>query len=147
MKRAQGFSLIEVLVSALILGLGFLGLSAMQSYNLKSNHSAFQRTQAVMLASFMMDAMRANKDAAVNGGYNLGSLAGGGPVCDSPAGTQLVQRDLQTWFTAMKQNLGDTDATCGLIACDADGCTVRVLWDDSRAGGLPNQQVEIVSQL
>ena len=143
-----GFSLIEVLVSALILGLGFLGLSAMQSYNLKTNHSAFQRSQAVMLANFMMDAMRANKEAATNGDYDLGSLSGGdNPVCVSPSGSRLVDNDLQLWFNAMQQNLGNNSATCGLIVCDAEDCIVKVFWDDSRAGGLPEQQVEIVSQL
>ncbi len=146
--NAKGFTLIEVLVSTLILGLGFLGLSALQVNSLKNNHSAFQRSQAVMLANFMMDSMRANKQAAINGQYNLGSTgANETPVCSAPTGNTLVKNDQATWFAAMKENLGNTNKTCGLINCNADQCLVKVFWDDSRAGGSTEQAIEITSQL
>ena len=89
-SRQRGASLIEVLVAFLLLSFGLLGLSGLQINALKNNQSALQRSQATMLAYFMMDAMRANKDAAIAGTYNLGT-PGTPPTlaCDAPADTSL----------------------------------------------------------
>ena len=146
-KRQRGASLIEVLVVFLLLTFGMLGMSAMQINALQNNHSALQRSQASMLAHFKMDAMRANREAAIAGQYNLGAL-----VCTPPADTNLVTHDQRTWLLAMRATLGDANTTCGLVACVAGGgsasCTVRVYWDDTRGtGGAQSQMVEIVSQL
>jgi type IV pilus assembly protein PilV len=149
-NRQSGASLIEVLVAFLLLSFGLLGLSGLQINALKNNQSALQRSQATMLAYFMMDAMRANKDAALAGDYNLGT-PGTPPTlaCDAPADTSLVTHDQAAWFTAMKSTLGNTNTTCGLVACDGNAnCSVRVYWDDSRGvGGNSAQFVEIASQL
>ena len=149
-SRQRGASLIEVLVAFLLLSFGLLGLSGLQINALKNNQSALQRSQATMLAYFMMDAMRANKDDAIAGTYNLGT-PGTPPTlaCDAPADTSLVTHDQAAWFTAMKATLGNTNTTCGLVACDGSAnCSVRVYWDDSRGvGGANAQFVEIASQL
>jgi len=158
-KRQRGASLIEVLVAFLLLTFGLLGMSAMQINALQNNHSALQRSQASMLAHFKMDAMRANRQDAIDGFYNLGALGTPGPpatpdvtVCTPPADTSLVTHDQRTWLLAMRATLGDANTTCGLVACVAGGgsasCTVRVYWDDTRGtGGAQAQMVEIVSQL
>lgn len=147
MRDEAGFSLIEVLVAVLVLGVGLLGIAALQTQAVKTNHSAMQRSQAVMLAYFMLDAMRANKAAAQAGSYNLGSLAPDTPVCTAPAEADLVTHDQAKWFEYLKENLGDAATTCGLIACDTSSCTVKVFWDDSRAGGSSAQVIEVRSQL
>lgn len=148
MSRHSGFTLIEVLVAVLVLGLGLLGVAALQANATKTNHSALQRTQAVMLAYFMLDAMRANKDAAKAGSYNLGTLGPPDtPQCTAPTESDLITHDQAQWFTALKQNLGNANTTCGLIACNASSCTVKVFWDDSHAGGLGNQVIEVTSRL
>lgn len=144
-RNHKGATLIEVLVSALLLGFGFVGLSALQSNTLRVNQSAFQRSQAVMLANFMMDAMRANKDAVLAGEYDLGTI--GTPACDTPAGTTLASNDRTQWFVALKENLSDSATTCGVIDCTDMLCTIQVYWDDSWAGGLSDQVVEITSEL
>jgi len=53
--------MIEVLVAVLVLAIGLLGVAALQTNALKNNQSAFQRSQASMLAYYMMDAMRARE--------------------------------------------------------------------------------------
>lgn len=151
LKKQRGASLIEVLVAFLLLSFGLLGLSGLQINALKNNQSALQRSQATMLAYFMMDAMRANRGAAIAGNYNTGTMAN--PTCAAVAGATLAANDQVDWFDALKNGLGNTDTTCGFVACTAIGttgadCVVRVYWDDGRAvGGNAKEFVEIASQL
>lgn len=127
--RQQGLSLIEVLIAALILAIGLLGIAAMQAVTLRNSQSAFDRTQAVVLSYSMFDAMRANAAAARAGGYTLGR------TCAVPsAGTTLVSRDQAQWLQSLRDTMGET--ACGTIgACAANVCTITVEWNDSRATG------------
>ena len=143
MKQISGFTLIEVLVAVLILSIGFLGVAALQMNALKNNQSASQRSQATILAYFMMDEMRANKDVATVGQYNIGK------TCAAPIADGTLRTNGQVaWFNALKINLGNQSATCGEITCSTAICLVKVYWDDSRAASGTNTQfVEIKSVL
>ncbi len=57
-KNTQGFTLIEVLVTLLIISFGFLSLSNIQTVLLKSNVFAQQRTEAVMLAQNKLEKLK-----------------------------------------------------------------------------------------
>ena len=59
-KSATGFTLIEVLVSMVILAIGLLGLAGMQTIALKDNQDAFFYAQASSLAYEMSDRIKAN---------------------------------------------------------------------------------------
>ena len=124
-KHQTGVSLIEVMVSVLILGVGLLGIAAMQAAALRNNEGAYGRSQAVIQSYNIIEAMRANRDGVLAGDYNL-SLA-----CTAPTAGTLAASDLNAWITAMKAELGDTDNTCGAVQCADDTCTVTVQWDDS----------------
>ncbi len=60
-RHAIGFTLIEVLISMVILSLGLLGLAALQGISLKNNQDAFLFSQANALAYQMSDRIKANK--------------------------------------------------------------------------------------
>jgi type IV pilus assembly protein PilV len=140
-KRDSGFSMIEVLVAVLILAIGLLGVAAIQTTALKNNNSAFQRSQANMLAYFMMDAMRANSGEANKGAYNLTK------TCVIPVGSNLITRDQRAWLTALKANLGDVSTTCGEINCTTNSCSVKVYWDDGHGStGSNGQNVGVSDQ-
>lgn len=140
--KSNGFSMIEVLVAVLLLSIGLLGVAALQTNALKSNLSALQRSQANMLSYFMMDAMRANRAAAMIGSYDLGK------TCAAPATGTLITNDQNVWINALKANLGNHSTTCGEITCNTLNCTVKVYWDDSRSlGGTTTQFVEINSRI
>ena len=142
-RGQRGVGLIEVLVASVVLSIGLLGLAALQSRSLQNNQSSVQRTQAVLLSYFMLDAMRANRGVAVAGNYNLGK------TCAVPAeGSTLVSRDRYIWIQALKDNLGNTNTTCGEIACGSATCTVTVYWNDGRAtGGDANQSIATSTRL
>lgn len=128
--RMQGMSLIEVMVSVLVLAVGLLGIAAMQSLALRGGQSALETSQAVMATNTIIEMMRANPTA----NYNIGKTC----TASAIAGTDTRAQDLIAWINGMKSTIGAGPAdttTCGeIIGCPAN-CQVRVYWDDSRAGG------------
>lgn len=124
--RQSGASLLEVLVSVLILAIGLLGIAALQSITLKNTQSSSERTAAIIQTYAILDMMRANRDQARAGNYNTGLL------CEAPEdpAASRVAGDLDRWIAQLKQSMGDS--ACGSIDCGAVDCSVTVQWDDSR---------------
>ncbi len=56
---SSGFSLVEVLITALLIGIGMLGMAALQSRAVAYTTEAVQRTTAAMLASELLELIRA----------------------------------------------------------------------------------------
>lgn len=75
-KPAPGISLIEVLVSLVILSLGVLAVVALQLVSKRNNADAGQRTIAAQLAYDVIERMRANANQASLSAY----LTGNSPV-------------------------------------------------------------------
>lgn len=121
-RDQRGFSMIEVLVTVLILAIGLLGLAGLQSTALRSNHSAYLRSQATVLAYDIADRMRANRNAALNDGYNVGLGA--------VTGSGMVAQDLIAWKGNLQAMLPSGDGT---VTRAAERFTIMVQWDDSRA--------------
>jgi type IV pilus assembly protein PilV len=63
--RRRGFSLIEVLVSIMVLSFGMLGVASLLAKSLSGSHTSSLRTQAIVLADDLADRMRANRATAV----------------------------------------------------------------------------------
>ena len=113
--RQQGITLIEALVTLLILAVGALGIASMQLAGLKYASGSYGRTQAVILADDMANRLKSNRVFALNLDDN-GAAAGQSPyelagfdsatpaaatdcldvtvICDSQ---QLANYDLLTW--------------------------------------------------
>ena len=62
----KGLTLVEILVSVLVMGIGALGVASMQITGLKYSAGAQTRTQASLLASDMLDRIRANRLTAIS---------------------------------------------------------------------------------
>lgn len=70
-----GFSLIETLISLLVLSVGLLGLGGLQLSSLKGANNAHYRTVASIAATDMIDRMRANPLAVANDNYSAKLMA------------------------------------------------------------------------
>lgn len=146
---ASGFSLLEVLISLVIVAVGLLGVAGLMSNTLKSNDSAYMRSQATAQAYNIIDRMRANMSGVNSGSYvvtmpaspatgSLPSTCTGAP-CNSAA---LAAYDIGQWEyelgKLLPQGMGSISYTIGPTATTY---TVTVLWNDSRAnqalGGAP----------
>lgn len=58
--RIRGFTLIEVLVTIVVVSIGLLGLAGLQISGLRANVSSEARSKATLLASDIIERMRAN---------------------------------------------------------------------------------------
>jgi len=125
--RAAGVTLIEVLVALLVLGIGLLGLAGLQTVSMQYNHSSFMRTHANNMAYDIADRMRANREAALNGNYDL-------DIDDSPpGGATVAAQDLVEWYNGIQAALPDAD---GGVTVAADGtATIEIRWLDDRGEG------------
>ena len=65
MRGQQGFTLLEVMVSLLILCIGLLGSAGMIVTAMQSNKAAREQASAARLGRDLGDLMRANKDVAI----------------------------------------------------------------------------------
>jgi type IV pilus assembly protein PilV len=129
-------------------------MAALQARALKGNQSAMQRTQAVTMSYYILDAMRVDINSAKSADYNTGPLSGTtiGSICnpDAITGSNLADNNVKHWIVSLKTTIGKPGdkTTCGAILCDTNGtCQVQVSWDDSRAGGLGVQIITTDSKL
>lgn len=90
-RSQAGFSLIEVLVSLIIICIGVLGLVALQSRSLVLSQDAIQRNNAIMLAGELLELMRSNPGAALD---NKGRFSTASPYA-KPAGEDFGTRALE----------------------------------------------------
>lgn len=69
LRKQAGLNLIEVLIAALVLSIGMLGLAGLQLATLKTAQNTTAQQHATMLASNLLERMRSNRDAALSGEY------------------------------------------------------------------------------
>lgn len=62
--RQKGLTLIEILVTLLVLAIGLLGLAALQSFSLQAGQVSYLRTQATNVGYEVADFARANRSVA-----------------------------------------------------------------------------------
>ena len=74
-RKAAGFTMLEVLISMVIIAFGLLGVAGLQAFALKNSTSASQRLTATALANDMMDRLKSNYAAVDTGGYNRPAIA------------------------------------------------------------------------
>lgn len=137
-KGQLGIALIEVLVAVLVLGVGLLGIAAMQSVSNQMTNGAEQRTQAVLLSADMLDRVRANK---VNINTYSGVAIGPGDVnCNTNFeynnGQSIADNDINDWANQLACTLPRGQGSVSVNA--ATGVvTVLINWDRQDADGQP----------
>ena len=142
-NAVRGVTLVEVLVAVLILGIGMLGIAAMQATALSNSQSSIERTQAVLHTYSIFDAMRANRDAALTDAYTPGGDTG--MMCAPPVGGTVAANDVARWINDI---IASNQTGCGRIQNNAGVFTVTVQWNDQRGtGGNAIQQLVTVSRL
>jgi len=142
--RQQGFTLIEAMVSLVVLSVGMIGIAALYAQGLGAGRTAQYRTQAVNLAADMADRIRVNRLGlgAYAGGAannNCDPLGGGGVDC-APA--QMAAHDLFLWNQQVQQILPNgqwqIQFNPGTLP---PSYTIQVAWDEVSQGQIQHQMV------
>lgn len=156
-RQEGGFSLIEVLVTLIIVVLGLLGLINLMLRGLQSNASAQLRTIAVSQAYDMADRMRSNSAGVIAGNYSALLPPGSTTTCSTPGlGTTA---HVEKSSSAMNCTITCTTACTVADVYSRDACdwnksnealplgagavckdttnnwyTIYVSWDDAKTG-------------
>jgi len=164
--KLHGMSLLEVMIALLVLGIGVLGVMALQATALKNTDSSAWSSQATIQIYGMFDLLRLNRDqsgtvdpelltpSTNNNGWAQGTLMPD-QRNDSTLGT------LDDWLSSLKETVApDAQGKVHCVTQDRktprpvgapfkviNVCTVGVRWDDSRAGGDKDRIIEMTLPL
>ncbi|MFZ4479303.1 MAG: type IV pilus modification protein PilV [Rhodoferax sp.] len=143
-RTERGFSMIEVLVTLLIVSLALLGTAGLQAYSMRLNQGGQYRSLAVFLAADLAERMEANKPGATSGAYALDSTTGAdflagatavSSVCVSGACTAaaLAGYDLSQWQNAVATSLPQSSWSVTQTVTGAQtSYTITIGWVDRR---------------
>ena len=144
-KHQTGFTLIEVMIAILIFSVGLMGMAALMVLSVKTNQSAYLRTQASFLAQGFADRMRANMSQipSYNGTYDASTIGpdpcSGGIACIP---TEVVNRDRALWSQQLVNSLPNPTATVACVGAllgfpgqpttpFSGQCTLTIQWDEA----------------
>jgi len=102
-RSQSGTSLIEVLITIVILAIGLLGLAGLQSRLQVSEMESYQRAQALVLINDMAGRLSANRTNAASyvTGTGIGSPLGAGMTCPTTTASQ-ANIDAGQWCNALQ---------------------------------------------
>jgi type IV pilus assembly protein PilV len=157
--HARGFSLIEVLVALVIIGVGMLGIAKIQAMAYASTGTASLRSLAAIEASSLASAMRANRSywsvtaATATQTISISGAQGTLGVTASTDGAllnlanclnvtcnpqPLAAYDLQQWAKSLNTLLpGDTATVICVPPALTNypiGCNITVTWNERNIG-------------
>ena len=140
-RNNSGFTLVEVMVALVVLGVGMLGIAALYIESMRSGQTSVSYTNAVTLAAGMADRIRANRNgglayagfAAANGtgGTAANNCVNGANDCTA---AQLAADDWFRWFEDVKQQLPEGRVAMVQVAPDPalniNDYTIRIWWPE-----------------
>jgi type IV pilus assembly protein PilV len=101
----RGISLIEVLVTLVIIAFGLLGMAGLQVRLQSSEMESYQTTQALLLLDDMRGRMEANRLQAANyaDATPVATPVGAGVTCPTvTAASTRMEKDVQEWCLALQ---------------------------------------------
>jgi type IV pilus assembly protein PilV len=117
--RAQGgVSLIEILVTIVVLSVGLLGLANLQLLSLRTHQGAYERTQATNIAYTVSELARANRSAVLSGG--------------------VPDEVIEQWAEIGGDAMASADVALEVLDAVEGIVRITVSWLDERADGAAN---------
>ena len=75
LRKQAGFTMMEMLVAVLVMGVGVLGVTGLQLVSLQNNQAALMRAEAVQFAYDILDRIRVNPGATTTPGEAYDGVA------------------------------------------------------------------------
>lgn len=139
-RHYEGFSLLEMLITVLLVAVGILGMVAMQGRAIQYTQDSVQRTHAVMLANELLEIVRANPASLETNAEDtpfFSSLpAGATESCLELSETkELVSSQMACWSSKVRMLLpGAADVASHFSSClssspgvcNTDGAVIQI---------------------
>jgi type IV pilus assembly protein PilV len=114
--RQSGVSLVEVLVSILLMSLGLIAMVGLQAYAIASNAGAIHQTLAVAIAEEMAELLRANPAALATGAYTWAPTLGPADLSPARGVSTLLQPSIRcTYPDCDPRQLASLDLQTALV--------------------------------
>jgi len=121
-RHFQGVTLIELLVTMVIVSVGVLGVAGLQIVSLQQAREAGQRMIALQAANDLLDRIRVNKNQSYAWARSTAISAASATNCAAASCTaaSLKDYDLQHWACRLGQPSNDCETVFGLVDADFD---------------------------
>lgn len=130
-RTQQGVTLVEAMIALLVISIGLLGIASLQLTAMNQNASSLNHSQAVWYAYNMSDRIRANLSEFDSYDGIDTSNAYAQDCASGPCSTaEMITADAADWAAMV----GNLPGGRGIIASNADGLLVTVMWDDEGTG-------------
>jgi len=121
-RPARGYSLIEILLTLLIVGIGILGMGAANVASLRARAQSSMESVATQQANAIVERLRAQTQLARGGAFNR-TLLSPAPGTNT---TSLAEREIGAWLEQLRQQL---PSGTGAVEVAPDGRTlITVQW-------------------
>lgn len=157
----SGFSLIEVMVAAMILSIGILGVASLQVVGLKGTHQSTMKIQAMNIVSSLTERMHANKLGVTNGSYvdssanfvcnevedcsfttanctsaQIAKIDLDNLICGYKAGTANRRGGIKSYAVGDQTDFfnGDLNITCPTGDCASGQVRISMEWQEQKFG-------------
>jgi len=153
LRHTRGFSLVEVLVTIIVLGVGLLGIAKMQALALSSTGVASARSLAAIEAASLAASMHADRAYWAQGGVAaapgvtvVGTVISDATLaapadCTTAAGVNppacapqvLAAYDVQRWAASLQSLLPGAASTivCTNVVNAPVDCTIQIQWGEN----------------
>lgn len=118
----SGFSLLEVLITVVIIAVGLMGFAGMMVKSAKNNRIAMHRSLATLYAYDIIDCMRVNRTIAIGGDYarDFEDII--------PTGTTVAEDDVAKWLNSLSAVL---PSGAGKITFSGNTVKVEIRWTET----------------
>lgn len=133
MLRQKGATLLEVLITLIIMAFGLLGIAGIQAEIHRLELESYQRSQAIVLMNSMVDRMNLNRSEAISGAYATSEPLGVGSAEQDCAGTSGAALDLCEWANLLRGAAEKSGTNPVGAMSEARGCITAFTQNNSGA--------------
>ncbi|MEH6826276.1 MAG: type IV pilus modification protein PilV, partial [Motiliproteus sp.] len=141
----HGFTLIEVLISLLIFGVGIIGVTALTTQSQKITYQAYQSMVATWQLHDMMELIRANASQASGSNKYVHSYQGtearGTKDCiaNECSASEMADYDIRLWLSGTSNALPSAEGT---VSRAASAYTLTLYWDGKQTGSTATPETD-----
>lgn len=139
--HSSGMTIVEILITMLIISVGLLGVAGLHSLSLRNNYDALMRSHASALAADIADRMRTNREAALANAYEIDFDSTPGTIDED---STMAEIDEYEWLTALSATL---PGGRGRVELDDNLVVITIRWGE-RASAIQEeaQTIEFVTR-